>query len=118
MIISSELASIPLGCHEKILKDNTDTDKMSDEEFLIDAKNFINLYELVENDRNLENYNTYMKKLKWYAYINKRRHEDKLLNELDNIYGKNATYIMGDWSNKGKLKYISTRTSRSDVRLH
>ena len=118
MILSSELASIPLGCHEKILKDNTDTDKMSDEEFLIDAKNFINLYELVENDRNLENYNTYMKKLKWYAYINKRRHEDKLLNELDNIYGKNATYIMGDWSNKGKLKYISTRTSRSDVRLH
>ena len=107
-LVNNPLEKTNIKNLKKILKDNTDTNKISDEEFLIDAKNFINLYELVEIDRNLKIYNTYMKKLKWYAYINKRRHEDNLLNELDNIYGKNATYIMGDWSNKGKLKYIST----------
>lgn len=55
-----------------------------------------------------QNYNQYLQKLSWFAYINKRRHEDNLLNELEAFLGKNAVLIIGDWSNKGKLSYIST----------
>ena len=53
-------------------------------------------------------YDNYLKKLKWFSYINKRRHEDRIMNELKGIYGKDAIFILGDWSGKGKISYIST----------
>ena len=55
-----------------------------------------------------ENYNKYLKKLNWHTYINKQRHEDTILNEIEKVYGKNASIIIGDWGNKGRLSYIST----------
>jgi len=54
------------------------------------------------------NYNEYVKKQNLRLYINKRSHEDKLLDDIEAKYGKVAVFIIGDWSNKGKLKYIST----------
>ena len=54
---------------------------------------------------------TYVDKLdqlNWYSYINTRRHEDRILNELEEIYGADAIFIIGDWSKGNKIKYIST----------
>jgi hypothetical protein len=45
-------------------------------------------------------YSDYNNKLKWFSYINKSRHEDKLLNELESKYGKDAVFIIGDWSKR------------------
>jgi hypothetical protein len=54
---------------------------------------------------NEKNYNKNMKKIRWYAYINKERSEDK----LENIFGKDAIFVLGDWSKKNSpIKYIST----------
>ena len=33
---------------------------------------------------NEEKYNNYLKKLKWFSYINKQKHEDNLINKLTN----------------------------------
>lgn len=35
---------------------------------------------------------------KWYAFINRKRCEDNMLNLIENTYGKNAVYILGDAS--------------------
>ena len=51
-------------------------------------------------------YNEYVKKLKWFSYINKKRHEDNLLNKIEKIYGKNAKFIIGDWSQQSKIKRL------------
>ena len=55
-----------------------------------------------------QHYNNYLMKLNWFSYINKKRHEDKLLNKLSSTYGEDAIFVIGDWSNKGRLKFIST----------
>src|SRR3989344_1975010 len=51
-------------------------------------------------------YNEYVKKLKWFSYINKKRHEDNLLNKIEKIYGKNTKFIIGDWSQQSKIKRL------------
>ena len=51
----------------------------------------------------------YYNKLKWFSYINKQRHEANLINKLKNTFGEEAVFIIGDWSDSGKLKFISTR---------
>lgn len=54
-------------------------------------------------------YNKYLQKLKWHAYINKRRHEDNLLNRIEKFLGaKDSLLVIGDWSGNGEIKYIST----------
>ena len=54
--------------------------------------------------------NKYFRKLKWFAYINKQRHEDKLLNEIEDKLGsrEELVIISGDWSGNGISKYMST----------
>ena len=52
-------------------------------------------------------YNEYVKKLKWFSYINKKRHEEEILNDIENIYGKDAIFVVGDWGAKGKIRRIS-----------
>ncbi len=76
----------------------------------INVNNFKRFMKMKYNLRNKidDKYNNYLMKLNWFGYINKRRHEDKLLNELENKFGKKAIFIVGDWGNKGKLSYIST----------
>ena len=50
-----------------------------------------------------------MRKLNWFAYINKQRHENKILNELEATYGKDAVMIVGDWGGNQKcIKRISS----------
>ena len=67
---------------------------------------------LLNNKKKIEiksalDYNKYVQKLKWFGYINKQRHEDKLLNDIEDVYGKDAIFIFGDWSAKGRIRKIS-----------
>lgn len=57
------------------------------------------------------NYNKFLQKLSWFGYINKRRNEDHMINKIKETYGKDKkklSIVIGDWSNRGKLKFIST----------
>ena len=53
-------------------------------------------------------FNDYLITQHWHSYIDKRRHEDKLLNKIGRIYGEDAIHIIGDWGNKGRVSYMST----------
>ena len=63
-------------------------------------------------DYNMEafnNYDTnYINKLNWYYYLNKNKHENHLLNVIENEFGKDIIIIIGDWSGKGNSKHISS----------
>ena len=49
------------------------------------------------------------RKYKWYAYINKKRSEDNMLNMIEKKYSKDHTIIIGDWSiGKQMRHFIST----------
>ncbi len=50
----------------------------------------------------------YFRKLKWFSYLNKRRHEDQLLNRIEKVYGKDILLIIGNWGDHMNLKFIST----------
>jgi hypothetical protein len=53
-------------------------------------------------------YDIYLRKLNWFGYLNKQRHENAIVNELANKYGKDATFVIGDWSDRGSpIKKIS-----------
>ena len=41
-------------------------------------------------------------------YINTIRHTDKIVNEIKDFAGENATLVIGDWAGKGNISYIST----------
>ncbi len=51
---------------------------------------------------------TFLQKLKWFEYLDKTRHELQLLENIGNIFGQDVTIIIGDWSNKGIVKYRPT----------
>jgi hypothetical protein len=62
---------------------------------------------------NRELYTSYQnekfRQYKWYAYINKKRTEDNMLNKIENKYGKDIKIIIGDWSiGKQMRNFIST----------
>jgi hypothetical protein len=62
---------------------------------------------------NQELYTSYQnekfRQYKWYAYINKKRTEDNMLNKIENKYGKDIKIIIGDWSiGKQMRNFIST----------
>ncbi len=46
---------------------------------------------------------------KWYGYLNRERSEDKLLNEIENKFGKNCKIQYGNWNvTKQMRNFIST----------
>ena len=62
---------------------------------------------------NQELYTSYQnekfRQYKWYAYINKKRTEDNMLNKIESKYGKDIKIIIGDWSiGKQMRNFIST----------
>lgn len=64
---------------------------------------------LIYNNKLHSQYDTmYIRKLKWHAYLNKNKHENMLLNHIQNEFGKDITIVIGDWSGKGQIKFIST----------
>jgi hypothetical protein len=53
--------------------------------------------------------NVIFRKYKWYSYINRIRSEAKLLNTIEEKFGKNIIIIYGDWSIGRQMKnFIST----------
>ena len=51
----------------------------------------------------------HFRKYKWYAYINKKRSEDNMLNMIEKKYSKDHTIIIGDWSTGKQMRhFIST----------
>lgn len=75
------------------------------------------------NERVLDKYeDPLFRKLNWYSYINNQRADANIVNEIKEFYGydssgkkidKEIVLIMGDWSDNGKLKYMSTPGVRS-----
>jgi hypothetical protein len=97
-----------LGIDELEKKLNTHNSKTTSyTKFKKYAKLKIQIQKEIQNCNEGE-YIKYLNKLSWFGYINKKRHEDKLLNEIEDAYGKEAIFVMGDWSNRGNLKGIST----------
>lgn len=64
------------------------------------------LLKLIEK-KVFEEYQKYNQKLRWFSYINQRRHEDELLNAIEKKYGKNLIIIVGDWDYAGGIKHKS-----------
>ena len=53
--------------------------------------------------------NTKFRQYKWYAFINKKRTEDNMLNKIEKTYTKDSIIIIGDWSIGKQMKnFIST----------
>ena len=72
---------------------------------------FINyiVKKLEYNKKAIHQYDTtYLQKLNWFTYLNKSKHENDLLNHIENEFGKNIKIIIGDWSGKGNVKFMST----------
>ena len=65
---------------------------------------YLKIYKEERLQKDFSNYNN---KLKWFSYINTKRHEDTIINEIKNKYGKGATIIVGDWSKNDYIKGIS-----------
>lgn len=77
----------------------------------IDNTSLLKLLEIHRKKEAIQNgneYNKFIRKLKWFSYINKQRHEDELLNKLEKIYSKNAIFVFGDWSATKGIKKLST----------
>jgi hypothetical protein len=56
---------------------------------------------------------TYMKKLKWYSYINNKRADKELIKMVEDKFGKDIIIMMGDWSiGKQMRNFISTPNLR------
>jgi len=66
----------------------------------------LQLLKLIEK-KVFEEYQKYNQKLRWFAYINKRRHEDELLNTIEKKFGKNLIIIIGDWDYTSGIKHKS-----------
>jgi len=62
------------------------------------------------NDVLLDKYvNEVFRKYKWYDYINRKKVETKIVNEIKEKFGKDVTLIYGDWSQGYQMKHqIST----------
>jgi hypothetical protein len=53
--------------------------------------------------------NNKFRQYKWYAFINKKRTEDNMLNKIEKTYTKDSIIIIGDWSIGKQMKnFIST----------
>jgi hypothetical protein len=45
---------------------------------------------------------------RWYGYINRQRAQTDLVKDIKDTFSKDTVLIMGDWSAKGQVKFIST----------
>lgn len=49
---------------------------------------------------------TKFRQYKWYVYLNKKRAEDNMLNQIEHDYGKDSITIMGDWSVGKQMRHF------------
>jgi len=82
---------------------NSKSCNLDDYKAFIEKKISINkdLYQLYQDKK--------FRQYKWYAFINKKRTEDNMLNKIEKTYGKDNIIIIGDWCIEKQLKnFIST----------
>ena len=82
---------------------NSKTCDLNNYRIFIDKKISINeeLYKLYQDKK--------FRQYKWYAFINKKRTEDNMLNKIEKTYSKDSTIIIGDWCIEKQMKnFIST----------
>jgi uncharacterized protein YcgL (UPF0745 family) len=61
------------------------------------------------NVSGMEENNEIFRKYKWYGYINKKKEESNLVNQIKNTFGKDTIINFGDWSIGKQMKnHIST----------
>ena len=84
---------------------------------LINFWKYINKKLEINNILSKEYSNTFYRKLKWYNYINTRRYDDYMINKIKKVYGDDIMIILGDWSKKNRLHFISTPNSRIKKKL-
>lgn len=59
------------------------------------------LYKMYQDDN--------FRRYKWYSYINKKRTDDRMLNKIEKVYGKDSIVVIGDWSIGKQMKnFLST----------
>jgi len=94
----------------KIIELETELGKYNSKTINFDKfKEYIRNYTVIIKQIKSKYKNDILEKLKWYTYINKTRSEDKLLNKIENTYGKDSVIIIGDWSiSKQMRNFIST----------
>ena len=60
-----------------------------------------------------------LNKLKWYSFINNKRSENKLVNDIKKKFSNDVVLIIGDWSMKKKgIKSISTPNKKYEKLLN
>ena len=70
-----------------------------------------NELELLYNDKRLN-------KLKWNKFVNEKRAENMLVNDIKNKFGSDVVLILGDWSmNKTIIKGISSTPNKKYTRI-
>jgi len=97
-------------------KDKNDISKIENELSKYNSKSCIydKFKEFITNKNRInellfEKYNnTIFRKYKWYGYINRKKAETDLIRNIKSTFGKDSILVMGDWSDKMKLNYIST----------
>jgi len=97
-------------------KDKNDISKIENELSKYNSKSCIydKFKEFIKNKNRInellfEKYNnTIFRKYKWYGYINRKKVETDLIRNIKSTFGKDSILVIGDWSDKMKLNYIST----------
>jgi hypothetical protein len=91
------------GKENELSSYNSKSCNLNDYKAFIDKKISINkdLYKLYQDKK--------FRQYKWYAFINKKRTEDNMLNKIEKTYGKDSIIIIGDWCIEKQMKnFIST----------
>jgi hypothetical protein len=91
------------GKENELSSYNSKSCNLDDYKAFIDKKISINkdLYKLYQDKK--------FRQYKWYAFINKKRTEDNMLNKIEKTYGKDSIIIIGDWCIEKQMKnFIST----------
>jgi len=94
--------------YENLLKDyKLKTQNIESFKKIIKLK--LKIKNLIDSTKEGCEYNEYLKKHCLNTHINTIKHEDKIIKEIQNLYGKNAIMVIGDWSGDSHgIRYIST----------
>jgi hypothetical protein len=94
---------------EKKLKEHVEKNEVTKKSEEINKRKQEKKAEVTEkNISKLSYLGGYMNKLKWHGYLNKCKHEERILKKLKEVYGEEAIFIIGDWSQRDGIKGMPT----------
>jgi hypothetical protein len=81
-------------------------------------KNYYNKKMLIHNELEVLYNDDRLNKLKWNLYINQKRAENMIINDIKKKFGNDVVLILGDWSmNKGVIKGIAPTPNKKYTKL-